>query len=236
VESKVSPPSPPPPLLAAAPGTSPAAAAIARTRALARKHGRSATLVLAVLLIVAGVVIYAVQLATPLGGGAPNISEIPGSVSNLIDSINPLGPRQESGYPRIKIDKVGIDLRIVKGDGGINPPVKYEAFTYPGADHILVPSPGGGNSYLYAHARVGMFWNLHNLHIGDLITIDFGNNKTIHYRVSELHTKVDWRDLEWTRPTATDRLTLQTCNGWRDEDPRFIVVALRVGSPTALAQ
>jgi len=209
----------------------------ARAAAAARwiRQPRSIALLLAFALIVAGAVMYGVQLATPPDGGAPSITEIPGGVGALIDSVNPFGPKQESGYPRIKIDKVGINLLLVKGDGK-TPPVKYEAFTYPGADHLLgVSNPGSGNSYVYAHARPGMFWNLHNLHIGDTITIDFGSGKTIQYRVSQLHTSVDWRDLRWTYPTTDDRLTLQTCNGWRDQDPRFIVVALRVSNQTALA-
>ena len=42
-----------------------------------------------------------------------------------------------------------------------------------------------------------------------------------------------WKDLEWLQPTTDDRLTLQTCNGWRDQDPRFVVVALRVPDQTA---
>ena len=198
-----------------------------------RAHARRASLVLAIVLMVAGAGLYLFQLATPPGGGPPNISEIPGSVGPDRHR-QPPRPAPESGYPRIKIDKVSIDLLVVKGDGK-TPPVKYEAFTYPGSDHLLGPNPGGGNSYVYAHARVGMFWNLHHLNIGDKITIDYGGGKTLQYRVSELHTSVDWRDLEWTLPTSDDRLTLQTCNGWRDEDPRFIVVALRIPAQTALA-
>ncbi|HEY8741195.1 MAG TPA: sortase, partial [Candidatus Dormibacteraeota bacterium] len=61
--------------------------------------------------------------------------------------------------------------------------------------------------------------------------------KVNRYRVSEIHGSVNWKDFSWLQPTSDDRLTLQTCNGWKDEDPRFIVVAHRVAvSPTALAR
>ena len=169
------------------------------------------------------------QLAPP--GTSPDIREIPGEVSNAIQAA---AAQPESGFPRVKISAVSIDLLLVKGDGK-TPPVKYEAFTYPGADHLLTGDENGGsNTYVYAHARNGMFWRLHDLHIGNIIDVDYGGNKILHYRVSEIHPSVNWKDLQWLQPTTDDRLTLQTCNGWKDEDPRFIVVARRVPDKTAL--
>src|SRR5438128_1554695 len=130
------------------------------------RDSRSIASIVAAILVVAGLVLY---LSTPPGGGAPDIQEVPGSVQGLIQSVVG-GARPESGYPRIKATRVGVDLLLVRGDGQ-TPPVKYEAFTYPGADHLLTGMRGGGNSYVYAHARPGMFWNLHYLHIGDLVTV-----------------------------------------------------------------
>jgi sortase (surface protein transpeptidase) len=170
------------------------------------------------------------QLAPP--GATPDIREIPGEVSNAIQAA---AAQPESGFPRIKINSVSIDLLLVKGDGK-TPPVKYEAFTYPGADHLLTGDENGGsNTYVYAHARNGMFWRLHDLHIGNIIDIDYGGGRFLHYRVSEIHPSVNWRDLNWLQPTTDDRVTLQTCNGWKDDDPRFVVVARRVPDKTALA-
>ncbi|MEA2645329.1 MAG: Sortase domain [Chloroflexota bacterium] len=163
------------------------------------------------------------QLFPP--GAEIDIRQIPALAGNSLEGI---AAQPESGYPRIKIDKVGIDLLLVKGDGK-TPPVKYEAFTYPNADHLLANgSTGTSNTYVYAHARTGMFWNLHNLHIGDQIQVDYGGGKVYRYRVSEIHARVSWKDFTWLQPTTDDRLTLQTCNGWRDDDPRFIVVARRI--------
>jgi LPXTG-site transpeptidase (sortase) family protein len=78
-----------------------------------------------------------------------------------------------------------------------------------------------------------MFWRLHDTHIGDTVEVDYGGGKVYRYRVSEIHPAVNWKDLSWLQPTGDDRLTLQTCNGWKDDDPRFIVVARRVQSQTA---
>lgn len=170
------------------------------------------------------------QLAPP--GASPDIRELPGEVSNAVQAA---AAQPETGFPRIKISSVSIDLLLVKGDGK-TPPLKYEAFTYPGADHLLTGDENGGsNTYVYAHARNGMFWRLHDLHIGNIIDVEYGGGKVLHYRVSEIHPSVNWKDLNWLQPTTDDRLTLQTCNGWKDDDPRFVVVARRVPDKTALA-
>src|SRR5438445_643160 len=129
------------------------------------------------------------------------------------DKTAPLGglikvvrARLEPGYRRVALqvgplrkvlperlrDTRSIDLLLVKDHAG-TPPVKYEAFTYPGADHLLSGSEnGGGNTYVYAHARTGMFWNLHNAHIGDVVVVDYGSGKSLRYRISEIHPKIYW--------------------------------------------
>ena len=183
--------------------------------------------------LVAAMVLVSVGLTQLFPPGAQfDIRELPGLAGNALQGTL---AQPESGYPRIKITRVSIDLLLVKGDGKSNPPVKYEAFTFPEADHLLASgNDGKGNNYVYAHARTGMFWNLHDLHIGDVAEVDYGGGKVYRYRVSEIHPSVNWKDLTWLQPTTDDRLTLQTCNGWKDDDPRFIVVARRIPNQTAL--
>ena len=183
--------------------------------------------------IIAVALLLAALTMSRTPGYSADIREIPGEVNGLIQQAV---AQPEKGFPRIEIKRVGIDLLLVKGDGG-TPPVKYEAFTYPHADHLLDQQGIPGNTYVYAHARTGMFWNLHDLNIGDKVVIDYGGGKTIVYTVTEIHRSVNWKDFRWLQPTADDRLTLQTCNGWKDDDPRFIVVARRqTGGSTALAR
>jgi LPXTG-site transpeptidase (sortase) family protein len=175
---------------------------------------------------------YGFSLIAP-PNASPDLREVPGEVNNAIQGAV---AKPETGYPRLKLTRVAIDLLLVKGDGR-TPPVKYEAFTYPGADHLLTgPTTGGSNTYVYGHARTGMFWRLHDLRIGDVVDVDYGSGRVLHYRVAEIHPNVDWKDFSWLQPTPDDRLTLQTCNGWKDDDPRFIVVARRVPDAIALAR
>jgi LPXTG-site transpeptidase (sortase) family protein len=175
-------------------------------------------------------VVTLVLVGTGVNVIGPNgLRRIPGEVT---DALQGVVARPESGFPRIKVPRVGIDLLLVKGDGR-TPPVRYEAFTYPGADHLLSGTLGGGNSYVYAHARHDMFGRLHDLHAGDVIEVDYGGARVLRYGVSEIHSGVNWKDLSWLTPTVDDRLTLQTCNGWQDDDPRFIVVARRLPGSTA---
>ena len=126
--------------------------------------------------LVAAMVLVSVGLTQLFPPGAQfDIRELPGLAGNALQGTL---AQPESGYPRIKITRVSIDLLLVKGDGKSNPPVKYEAFTFPEADHLLaLGSDGKGNNYVYAHARTGMFWNLHNVHIGDVAEVDYGGGK-----------------------------------------------------------
>lgn len=176
-----------------------------------------------------------VQLATPPGAGAHrDVREIPGAVQNAVTQL--IGqPAPIAGFPRILLPRVHINLLLVKGDG-LTPPDKFEAFTYPGADHLLKAPIGVGNSYVYAHAQNGMFWNLHDVKLGDLVEVDYGRGRLLYFRVIQIHPSVNYRDFSWLQPTPDDRLTLQTCNGWLDQDPRFIVVAERVAGPNESAQ
>ena len=183
--------------------------------------------------VIAAFFLLAAALVYNTPGYQPDIQAIPGQISGLVQQTV---AQKEQGYPRIRISRVKVDLLLVKGDGK-TPPVKYEAFTYPNADHLIAQKGTPGNTYVYAHARNGMFWELHDLNPGDTIEIDYGGGNVSKYRVSEIHKNVNWKDFSWLQPTSDDRLTLQTCNGWRDEDPRFIVVAHKVtDTKTALAR
>jgi LPXTG-site transpeptidase (sortase) family protein len=150
------------------------------------------------------------------GGG------LPGDGLSLPEAIfGPAALKPEAGYPRLKIPRLGINLLIAEGDGK-TPPAKAEAWVYPGTAW-----PGdSGNTYLYAHDRRGAFLPLHQARSGDLVEVDFGGGRVIRYLVTEIHSSVRYNDFEFVDyRTSGQRLTLQTCDGWRDQDPRFIVIA-----------
>ena len=129
------------------------------------------------------------------------------------------------GY-RIQIPRLGIDLPIQEGDIArdtvdLQTPEGW-AFHLPGT---AIPG-SGANSYLYAHARRGMFITLWNAAIGDEIWISTPDGKRLRYVVNEIHPRVPPEEVSWAVMTPPDRLTLQTSTGPNPGDPRFIVVAL----------
>lgn len=129
------------------------------------------------------------------------------------------------GY-RIQIPALSIDLAILEGDierdsVQARTPENY-AFHLPGT---AIPG-AGANTYVYAHARRGMFLSLWNATIGDVVWISTPDGRALRYVVSEIHPRVPPDDVSWARASPPERLTLQTSTGPNPSDPRFVVVAL----------
>ena len=142
----------------------------------------------------------------------------------MAPSATPLPPIPP-GY-RVQIPALAIDLAILEGDierdtVALKTPENY-AFHLPGT---AIPGTGA-NSYLYAHARRGMFLSLWNAKIGDIVWISTPDGRALRYVVSEVHPRVPPGDISLATPSAPDRLTLQTSTGPNPGDPRFVVVAL----------
>ena len=135
-------------------------------------------------------------------------------------AIGPIPP----GY-RIQIPRLGIDLEILEGDLERDAveqktPEGY-AFHLPGTG-----IPGAGyNSYIYAHARRGMFLSLWNARIGDEVWISTPDGRALRYLISEIQPRVPPDDVSWAAPDPPDQLTLQTSTGPNPGDPRFVAVA-----------
>ena len=120
---------------------------------------------------------------------------------------------------RIRIDRLGIDLRIVEGDG-LEAPMNKAAH-YPGTGW-----PGGGvNIYLYAHAQTGMFLSLWDAKVGDEVLLDLADGTTRLYVVTDVPGKVPWNALQYVAATPPERLTLQTSTSYTATAPRFVVIA-----------
>ncbi len=134
-------------------------------------------------------------------------------------------PAIPPGY-RVKMPRLGIDMQIAEGDLQRDT-VRLEtpndlAFHLPGTG---IPG-AGANSYIYAHARQGMFLTLWNARVGDEVLIITPDGRQLRYLVSEVQPRVDPSDVSWAAPSNTERLTLQTSTGPNPNDPRFVVVAL----------
>jgi len=84
--------------------------------------------------------------------------------------------------------------------------------------------PGApGNTVIFAHARIGLFYNLKDVKIGDTVYI-FTKNKWFRYKVNKI-TAVYPNQTDVINPTKTQVLTLYTCTGFADEK-RLIVQAI----------
>ena len=140
---------------------------------------------------------------------------------------------------RVVVPGLGIDLALAVGDperdvprpgfAGATP--EHVALVYPGSR-----SPGdGGNTYIYAHARAGMFLSLWNAKLGETVLVARADGSIARaYRIVLIVPRVDPADTHWLDPDGDERLTLQTSTGPGPEDPRFIVVAHPVvGLPEA---
>jgi LPXTG-site transpeptidase (sortase) family protein len=121
---------------------------------------------------------------------------------------------------RVLIARLGIDLAIVEGDG-IDAPMGKAAH-YPGSAW----PDAGSNTYIYAHAQDGMFLNLWQAELGDIIELDLVDGSTRTYVVTQVLPKVPWDAVEYVEPTATEQLTLQTSTSYYSTAPRFIVIAV----------
>lgn len=191
--------------------------------------------------VISVVVLVAVGLSILLGGGAeldgsPSQS-VAGSGLVLVSSsptLQPSFPPVATPSPtpspspsrgpgikahRIQIDRLGIDLKIVEGDG-IDAPIGKAAH-YPGTSW----PDGGTNIYIYGHAQKGMFLALWDVVVGDQVVLTLVDGTQRTYDVAEVIPKAPWNALEYLDPTRTEQLTLQTSTSYHPTSPRFIVIA-----------
>lgn len=158
-------------------------------------------------------------LAMPTASATPNRATNSGASPS--PTVRPIG----DGY-RIQIPRLAIDLPI--GEGDIERDVVVQqtpenfAFHLPGT---AIPGMGS-NTYIYAHARRGMFLTLWNARAGDQVVISTPDGVALKYVVTEIHPRVPPEDTSWILPTSSERLTIQTSTGPNRDDPRFVVVAV----------
>lgn len=172
--------------------------------------------------------------ASPLAAAAPSqVLQLPNTAESPAPTASPDG-LNVAGL-RIRIPRLSIDLPLEVGDAVRDVPrpgyaggtPENIAFVYPGSK-----GPGeGGNTYIYAHARTGMFLNLWNAQRGDLVEITRADGAVAWtYDVVQIVRAVDPSDTHWLDASGPERLTLQTSTGPTPEDPRFIVVAYPSGA------
>jgi LPXTG-site transpeptidase (sortase) family protein len=127
---------------------------------------------------------------------------------------------------RVRIPRLGIDLPIAEGI--IQRDVEQQQTPEGWAFHLPGTAIPGqiGNTYIYSHARVGMFLSLWDARVGDEVTVTTPDGRALAYLVSEVRPRVAPTDISVAQPTSDQRLTLQTSTGPNPTDPRFVVIAL----------
>ena len=187
---------------------------------------------------VAGAVILAVGLALLVNGALPRSGSVAPVALPSAAAVATPPPSQSVGTAptivpipdgyRVRMPRLGIDLPIAEGDVQRDVVVQQTpenfAFHLPGTAIPGAP----GNSYLYAHARRGMFLSLWNARVGDEVSITTPVGAELKFVVTEVHPRVPPEDTSWVQPSADQRVTLQTSTGPNREDPRFVVVAAPV--------
>jgi LPXTG-site transpeptidase (sortase) family protein len=179
--------------------------------------------------LLAGSAVIATQPRGPDASGTTDpsafaTSRAPSSGVTITPTPGALRPIPE-GY-RVRVPRLGIDLPIQEGvlqrDVDQQQTPEGYAFHLPGSALPGEPS----NTYLYAHARRGMFLSLWDARVGDAVEIVLPDGGVRSYRVSEVRPRVPPDDVSVAQPTPDERLTLQTSTGASPADPRFVVIAL----------
>ena len=143
-------------------------------------------------------------------------------------------PARDIVGARIVIDRIGIDVPLDWGDIARDVPRDNFAGATPERLALVFPGsalPGtGGNTYIYSHARSGMFITLWNIRVGDAVDLRWPD-ATLHYIVQRVVPRVSPTDTSWLDPHGPERLTLQTSTGPVASDPRFVAIAVPRAGP-----
>lgn len=184
-----------------------------------------------------GLILAGILLVAGLGQGAPTAPPpaAPAQTATTVAvatsaSAGPSSTRDPrtpipNGY-RVQIPRLRIDLPVAEGD--IARDIDQQRTPENAAFHLPGTSiPGlGSNTYIYAHARAGMFLSLWDAKVGDVVWVSTPDLRALKYVVSEVHPRVAPGDVAWVQATNGERLTLQTSTGPDPSDPRFVVVAV----------
>jgi len=188
--------------------------------------------------VLAGALLLAGGIALVAGGSLPragSVAPVALPTATPVPTASPASPTTSAtpaptvgpipdGY-RIRLPRLGIDLPIAEGDVERDVIVQQTpenfAFHFPGT---AIPGTFG-NSYLYAHARRGMFLKLWDAREGDQVTVATPAGVELKFVVTAVHPRVAPEDTSWLQPAGDERLTIQTSTGPNRDDPRFVVIA-----------
>jgi len=179
---------------------------------------------------------------TPVPSGAPKVPSSPagtpgptGPTATPAASVRP--PTSTRVATRVVVAALGIDLPVVHQPGG--------ADSYPACDVAMyldgLSQPGlPGATYLYAHARVGMFLPILDASrvddgrqmIGMVVRVYTSDNRYFEYEVVEVRRHQ--LTLADALAAGDEQLWLQTSEGPKGTPGKTQVIAVPIGSGPAL--
>ena len=201
-----------------------------------------------VTLIAAGLLNYSGSVAAePTASAQPTIvSANPGS-SLPLPSLPPIDGSAVPSLPaastgpdrvatRVVVEALGIDLPVIAQPNPAYPSCNVAMYF----EHPLLGQPGQGKAtYLYAHARTGMFLALLNeskrnggkAMIGMIVSVYTSDDQRFVYKVSAVLPRVpaDEHFLDKALAARQETLWLQTSTGPGGSFPKLQVVARAVG-------
>jgi sortase family protein len=189
-------------------------------------------------LIAAGLLTYSTPVSAegPDGsGGLVLVTEEPSASPDGLLTLPPLPSLTPSGstkpvrrvVSRVVIPALGIDLPVMKPPGGFpycNVAMYLDIFSQPG-------QPGA--TYLFAHARTGMFLSLLSQSqrnngkgmINMIVQVYTTDDLLFFYRVAQVRRHYPASSSLAALPTKDDQLWLQTSEGPLSSSPKLQVVA-----------
>jgi hypothetical protein len=151
------------------------------------------------------------DLATP----SPLITLPPVGTATPVPTASPTPtPPADRVATRVRVTKLGIDLPVVKGNAGYpycNVAMYLAALSQPGF---------GKATYLYAHAREGMFLPLLRTKAkgqrGQIVEVWTSDDMLFRYKITEVYRHVPYNQgLDRPAVATTEELWLQTSEGPR---------------------
>lgn len=174
--------------------------------------------------------------ATPVG---PTLAPTPSPLITLppIASSPPTTTPSASTIPtgvatRVRIAALDIDMPVIKGPPG-----------YPKCDVAMylkeLRQPGqGGATYLYAHARTGMFLPLLKTKSGDQrgLVVEVWTSDALRYLYEIVEVRRDQRTLDDALAADREELWLQTSEGPAGTPGKTQVIALPISVDAAMPE
>jgi hypothetical protein len=161
----------------------------------------------------------------------PSLPPIDGSPQ---PSVEP-GPDPKRVVTRVVIDQLGIDLPVVAQPNGNYPYCNVAMYLQ--AAGLRQPG-GGGSTYLYAHARDGMFGPLYERAIlgrsgglksliSMIVRVYTSDDYMFEYEITRVlpHVKADSHFLDGPLSVKSETLWLQTSTGPNGSYPKLQVIA-----------